>query len=146
MKTCFKCHREQELSEFYRHPKMADGHLGKCKTCTKADGAEYRKAKPEVVAARKRQWATTEKGRACMKRCIANRKAVHPERDKANTAVSNAIRLGKLIPQPCFICGESKVQGHHPDYSAPLDVVWLCKKHHVETHKLAAQLERKEEG
>ena len=37
MKTCFKCGACKPLVEFYKHPKMVDGHLGKCKCCTKAD-------------------------------------------------------------------------------------------------------------
>lgn len=37
MKICFKCNKEKELTEFYKHPKMGDGHLGKCKECTKLD-------------------------------------------------------------------------------------------------------------
>jgi hypothetical protein len=37
MKTCFNCGTEKPLDDFYRHPTMKDGRLGKCKECTKAD-------------------------------------------------------------------------------------------------------------
>jgi hypothetical protein len=36
--------------------------------------------------------------------------------------------------QPCRECGAINVEAHHADYSKPLDVIWLCHKHHVEFH------------
>lgn len=39
-KICFKCNEQKEFKEFYKHPKMKDGYLGKCKSCTKLDTKE----------------------------------------------------------------------------------------------------------
>lgn len=45
------------------------------------------------------------------------------------------IKRGKIIKQPCKICGDLNVQAHHNDYSKPLEVQWLCPTHHIEEHK-----------
>ena len=39
-KVCFKCHIDKPLSEYYKHKQMGDGHLNKCKDCTKNDVKE----------------------------------------------------------------------------------------------------------
>ncbi len=45
------------------------------------------------------------------------------------------INNGTLIKQPCEVCQTTdKVEAHHDDYFKPLDVRWLCKKHHKEHH------------
>lgn len=133
-KRCFKCGEVKPLSDFYKHSKMADGHLNKCKACAKADVWHHRRDNIEKVRSYDRERSRDPERIARIQRNTAEYRAKYPERYAANTAVGNALRSGKLKKTPCICCGEEKVEAHHPDYSAPLDVVWLCAAHHKELH------------
>ena len=60
-----------------------------------------------------------------------------PEQIKAQSAVMIAIDNGSLIKQPCSVCrNKEKPHAHHPDYSKPKEIVWLCLKCHRHIHKI----------
>jgi hypothetical protein len=48
--------------------------------------------------------------------------------------VNYAYTTGRLIARPCLICGASPTHAHHADHDKPLDVVFLCPKHHAQLH------------
>lgn len=52
----------------------------------------------------------------------------------AHDAVRSATKRGLLVRQPCEVCGDTKAEAHHCDYSKPLDVMWLCRLHHKKWH------------
>ncbi len=58
----------------------------------------------------------------------------YPEKWKARAKVSHAIKIGVLHRLPCEVCGEVKSQAHHEDYTKPLEVKWVCIKHHKMIH------------
>jgi len=37
MKQCFKCKNTKPLTEFYKHPRMKDGRVNKCRVCNRED-------------------------------------------------------------------------------------------------------------
>jgi hypothetical protein len=149
MKKCFRCSELKDIGDFYTHPKMADGHLNKCKTCSKKDTADRIKIKSFDL-----DWVLKEKLRCRTKSNLCRKSnpdckplpkeekkkiqdryfSKYPDRRKAHRAVSNAIRDGRMTKQKCEICGEMKAEAHHDDYSKSLDVRWLCVTHHNEYH------------
>ena len=134
MKHCFKCGQEKQLSEFYRHPMMADGRLGKCKDCTRRDVQQnYASRRAQYHEYERARWRTKER-QAQAKESLRRHRLRYPEKAMARAAVSNAVRDGRLTRKPCEVCGESKSQAHHHDYSKPLNVQWLCFRHHRECH------------
>lgn len=143
MKLCNSCWVAKPYSEFYPHSRMEDGFLNKCKECVKNRVKKYsgdnidrirkydreRDANPHRVEARREYQLTHRETCNRAKKAWIQR---NPEKRKAHNAVHTALKSGKLIKQTCY-CGESKVEAHHKDYSKPLEVTWLCKKHHPAT-------------
>lgn len=139
-KTCFVCGTYKEITEFYPHVKMKDGHLNKCRVCTK----EYERSRRqgefrEKILKYDRERASLPHRKEKTKLIVSAWKVSHPKRRAAQVALGNAVRSKKIIPLPCLICGE-KAEAHHPDYDRPLDVVWLCPSHHKQTHALSRKL------
>lgn len=128
-KECFKCGETKPLSDFYKHPKMPDGHVNKCKECNKKDVRENRTSKVEHYREYDRVRGNRQTREDRLRYIEAN-----PKKRAAHVAVGNAVRDGKLLPQPCEVCGSSEVHGHHTDYSKPLEVMWLCPVHHKAWH------------
>jgi len=62
------------------------------------------------------------------------------ERYLAHKKLQYAIKAGKIKKQPCCICGDPNAQGHHNDYSKPLDVIWYCDHHHKEHHNIIKEM------
>lgn len=154
-KVCFKCGIEKSISEFYCHGQMGDGFLGKCKECTCADVRENRRKRISYYRSydraramredrvRSRQlYAQTEAGKLGHKLTLERQRSLHPDKYAARTAVGNAIRDGRLLRCPCEVCGAVKAEAHHDDYSKPLDVRWLCVKHHRARHRELRAIER----
>jgi hypothetical protein len=135
---CFKCGTEKPRSEFYRHPQMADGLLGKCKDCTKLDMRVDRTTKPRVREY-DRNRASQPQRVALRTRIVREWRAKYPDRVRAHNVAS---RAQLTVPTLCEGCGlKCRLEKHHHDYSRPLVVVWLCKPCHAIADKLRRRLE-----
>lgn len=129
-KECFKCKSIKPLSDFYKHPLMADGHVNKCKDCNKRDVTENRRRNIEYYRDYDRK-----RGNRQDKEYLSLYRKKYPNKCKAHNTVNKAIRSGKLFPEPCEVCGsKGNVHAHHDDYLKPLNIRWLCPSHHKQWH------------
>lgn len=112
----------------------------RCKDCHKARMRELRLTNPEFQE-RDRARAKQPQRKAMSRQNTIKWRNQHPDAYRAQTAVGNALRDGKLRKDPCAICGAtSHVHAHHTDYKKPLDVRWLCAKCHHRIHAAFPEL------
>jgi len=136
LKRCPKCKEEKNATPIYfpRSTKKKDGLACWCKQCKrKIDriySRKYRKENPE--------WKKEDnrRNKKIINDSVKRWQKKYPEKKRAHTKVHKAIREGVLKREPCVVCGALKVDGHHPDYSKPLEVIWLCHAHHQQIHQI----------
>ena len=119
---CSKCYEWYYPNDFYPDKRAKNGLQSQCKRCY-----DYTKK------------VTTNKQNDMRLKRKAARKyyRAYPERWKAKLCVQVAIKNGTIErPVTCSKCGcTGKIEGHHRDYNKPLDVVWLCRRCHMEEHQ-----------
>jgi len=138
IKQCRVCNEEKPASLFYPYQGR------ECKECTKARITSYRAENIDRIREYDKTRARLPHRIEKARQTFLNWKAKHPERREAQAVLLQAVRSGKVMKWPVCAVPECnrKPEAHHPDYSRPLDVVWLCPAHHKQVHAMANKLKK----
>ncbi len=123
---CCSCKKILPLDNFYRQKRRLCGRNTMCKEC------HYVYGKQKNQKERKNKWRRENKDRSNSSCQVWAKKNL--EKQKAHWKLHWQIKKGNIRRQPCIICGETRSNGHHEDYSKPLEVIWLCHEHHRALH------------
>lgn len=134
-KVCSGCGRDLPLTAFAKNKNGKFGVHSKCKECKNSkqkasynpekQSQYYQENKEQIAEYRQtNEWKQlhAEQSRRYRKK--------YPEKVRAHAAVAQL----NLETETCVMCGAMGIEKHHPDYSQPLDIIWLCKKCHTEIH------------
>lgn len=145
-KICKQCGARKGSSEFYAHAEMKDGLLSRCIPCVLARVRKHRSVNVDKIREYDRARGRTQKRLDYQKKLGRERRSDrvkygiawrerNPEKRAAHILAGNAVRAGRLLKGVCEVCKSKKVEAHHEDYAKPLEVKWLCRKHHAEIHR-----------
>ena len=124
MKKCATCQCLKPTTAFWRRGRK-DLLQSSCKDCQRIKEKERRQAYPERYREKHRRFYANH-----AEAIKAKRKDYHYDNPLAYQA---RMATKTLERQLCNICGK-KADAHHEDYSKPLDVMWLCRQHHIQRH------------
>lgn len=137
-KICFKCEKSLPLSSFYVHNGMNDGHLNKCKNCTKADVRDR-----ELKLKEDPEWVLQEKKRSREKyHKLKYRGLYKPTADKKRETIKKYHQKypEKALARKYTEIYLTKIPGlnlHHWSYNQEdwLDIIKLSVKEHNFLHR-----------
>lgn len=131
IKKCSICKEllPMDKTHFSNDVSRKSGFSNDCKICSQFRGLkrtiktkhleterQYRKRNAEMIRKKQARWASKNQIKV-----------------RAHQAVRRAINRGELKVLDCEVCG-AIAHAHHEDYEKPLEVIWLCARHHKERH------------
>lgn len=137
-KECFKCNETKDLSEYYKHKKMSDGHLNKCKTCAKSDVKKHTELKSQNP-----EWVKKERERTRLKYHRLGYKDIYTPSSAARKIKADKYR--KKFPEKHkakiksqrIAKKDSSNHNHHWSYNEEhwKDVIEMSVKDHNTAHR-----------
>ncbi|KKL22492.1 hypothetical protein LCGC14_2434910 [marine sediment metagenome] len=148
MKICSICEESKNDSEFNKDSSCKDNLRYQCKYCQSLYNKEYRKTKGGKEVHRKgsikyqQKLRQTEEGKEAHRQDTCRQRMKFPDRIKAYCELHMSIITGIMRRSVfCESCGlPAKTEGHHEDYDKPREVIWLCKRCHVNIPKVGGVL------
>lgn len=146
MLKCKRCLTDKPLSDFYESQRTY------CKVCWREVVKANRAAKPEKYRAydrarntsqhrveARRAYAQSEHGKEVVNAAKRKWMKANTVKRAAHIILGNAVRDGRVDkPTACHRCKQDtasrRLHAHHHDYTAPLDVEWICAKCHRDEH------------
>lgn len=108
-------------------------NIEKRKAYQKKYTVEYYKKNHEKINAYQRKWAKEHNFSSYV--VARNRLPGNREKHLARMKIYYQVKIGKMKKGNCEYANCSNpVEAHHEDYSKPLEVRWVCKKHHELIH------------
>jgi hypothetical protein len=132
MKLCKGCNTVKSESDFYKDNRSKTGLSSACKECQSKRNKASRNKNLDYYRSYYNYRYSVYKQKAYDDAELY--KVRHPEKLEAKKAVQRALKNQEIVKGKCAVCGECNVDAHHEDYSKPLDVIWLCRKHHIDLH------------
>ena len=126
-KTCKKCNKKKELL-YFRKRSNRNTFQNICKKCEGKIANEWHRAHKIETNTYLRKW---RKKNYCKNGYYAIKyRTTHPIQINSRR-IANKIK----IKMPCYFCKSTyKIEKHHPDYSKPMEIVFLCKVCHSKIH------------
>ncbi len=142
MKKCNVCLKKKIKSEFHKDKSRKDGLSNRCKICDNKKRSEYHQKNKEKMNLYRSKYRlkNLDSEQAREKQYSDRHKQYridNPHKIKAKNLADYAQKKGFIIkPDRCSKCDKNiKIEKHHPDYSKPLEVIWLCRSCHIKIHK-----------
>jgi len=134
IKLCRKCQQEKDVSEFYIQKKI----------WTLKDGRKKVYYYPRSDC--KECWKKNHSKDKCSPERALRYRNNNPLKIRSRHFISHALEDGKIIkPKYCSLCNKKSksIYAHHPDYTQPFYIIWVCLKCHHQIHRSENKIKNK---